>query len=217
MNFSINNYTPSKEGPAKTTKKQSCASSPTNKIQSNGLSKKTNNKPILYPQLQEASMYTEDKFWINVLLTAARGEFMTKFISYDGVYLYKRDSGIRERVSEDTKELCKAFIIFHKKHVGVHSPTDTERQKKLRKEIFQQEIKLTWDICNNEMKQARLVDYCYAKTTSKEETADMLSVVRAAQDLKLLNSNTVIMDNNIITNITTVSYNKKTNVWYVRT
>jgi hypothetical protein len=215
MKFSTNNYTPSQEEPCNSTTKQSCASSPANKIQSNGLTKKTNSKSIQYPQLQEASMYTEDKFWINAILKAARGEFMNKFISYDGSYMYKRDAGIKERMPEDTRELCKMFIIFHKKYSGVQSTIDIERQKKLRKEMSQQEVNLTWDICNNEMKQSRLINYCYRMTSNTDDAIDMLSVVRAAQQLKLLTPSTVLMENNTITSISTVAYNKSTRKWYI--
>lgn len=211
MNFTANKYTPSRE----VTRKKGCASSPMNKIQSNGLSKKTNNKPIIYPQLQEASMYTVDKFWIDVMLKAARGEFFSKHILYDGVYIYKRDIGIRELMPEDPEDLCKAFVLFHKKHEKAYSCADNDKQKKIRKNRFNQNVDLDWALCNKEMKQSRLTEYCHRKTKTKEDAVELIAILRSAMDMNLLNQYTVSMENNIITNITSIKYSKRTQKWYI--
>jgi len=219
MNFTSNRYTPTADKTVgtipRTVKKRSCASSPNNKIQSNGLTKKTNNKPIIFPQLQEASMYIDDKFWVDVLLKAARGEFISNLLSFDGTHMKKDDTGIKERMPEDPKELCKAFIIFHKKHEPTYSRADMERQQSMREELVSKNVVLSWGICNNEMKQSRLIEYSRRMTSTTNEAIDMLAVLRTALLLKILTPQTVTMENNVITDITCISYNKARNMWYI--
>lgn len=211
MNFTTNTYTPG----AETVKQRACASSPTNKVQSNGLTKKVNNKPVLFPQLQEASLSVNDKDWRNLLLRASRGEFLNKFIYYDGVYMCKKDTGVRELMPKDSTMLAKKFISFHKRYEGITSSNDIRKQDKIRNDIACQEVNLSWDICHAEMKQSRLIEFAHRTCKTYESAVDMIAVLRAADSCKLLTKYTVTMDNNKISNVSCITYNKQTRRWYI--
>lgn len=208
MEFVTNTYTPAPDKPSRV-KRQKCGPGTMQP-------RKTVTKPLIFPQLLEASAFVNDPEWVALLQNAARGDFVNKFIRYDGKTMCKTDTCVREQMPSDPKQLAARFILFHKRHEGISTKHDTESQDKRRDDISDQNIELTWDVCHKTMKTSRLVDFAKRKCDTTAEVDAMLAVLYTANVNKILTRNTVTMCNNSIVSISVIDHDTESNQWYIR-
>lgn len=177
--------------------------------------RKIANKPIIHQSLMEASVYTDDSEWVALIKAAARGEFINKSLSYDGNYMYKKDKEVREAMPSDPKDLCRKFILFHKRYEGICTKDDNDNQDRRNCEMSEQDVQLTWDMCYKSMRLSRLTEYAFRTCASEKEKDELIAVLQAAYWSKMLDKNTVKMHNNVIESISVVSRNPENGKWYI--
>ena len=101
-----------------------------------GVSLKLQKKQLVHRIFEDATEFTSDTYWKNLLFSASRNEFAQKSIYFDGEYLHKtknRGSDSKEKIPLlDPEKACKIFIDFHQNHATLLSLEDLNNAQKER-------------------------------------------------------------------------------------
>ena len=179
-------------------------------------------KPVLYPEFLDASEILSDPCWKDILMSAARGDFGNKNITYEGGFLIWKPTGAKNRVpKENNGGIIKAFKYFYRKYARIVSNDEIEVQKLRERLAMDREIILTWTTCNKSLQHSRLSDYASRSVyilgcpNPVDSEKDLSSILLLAYGNKMLTEKTVTMSNNLIDNITCIKYNKKSRCWWI--
>jgi len=190
------------------------------KLQSETLSEKARQKPIIYPEFQEAAEYAKDNYWRDLLLLASRGEFNGRRITYDGQYLSLKEHGVRERIARDNPErVCNQMTRLYRTHLGFVSPDELAQEQTNHQEAMSKIIILTWKGCSKRMRSYLLFNYASSAVEDYEADEDsltqLISLLLSALECKCLNDKNVEMRCNFITSILPLRYNVDRNWWWL--
>ena len=185
---------------------------------------KTRSKALIYPEFLQASIVEDDPYWKQALINASHGEFSSKLTVYVDHRLSRKDSTLAPvRVPKTNPEsVARIFIQFHKKHERTLSDNELKTQMSRRQEVCTRNVTLNWTDASIQMKKASLNHYanetCKTLSFSSElqrgrSMRDLSATLFIAMRMKLLDRDTVMMDNNIITDVSCVHYDPTYNAW----
>jgi hypothetical protein len=83
---------------------------------------------VHYPEFEEASKYTDDQFWIDILKKCARKKFPREF-SYGDGQLKHRQNNISIVLPDDHKALSQTVIYFIQENGKLYSKRDQENRR----------------------------------------------------------------------------------------
>ena len=185
---------------------------------------KTKSRALVHPEFLEASIVEDDPYWKQALINASHGEFTSKLTVYLDRRLSRKDSTLAPvRVPKTNPEsVARIFIQFHKKHERTLSDNELKSQMSRRQEVCTRNVNLTWTDASIPMRKASLNHYanetCKALKFSSElqrgkSMRSLSATLFIAMRMKLLDRDTVRMENNIITDVSCVHYDPVYNAW----
>ncbi len=185
-------------------------------------SAKTNTE-IKFPIFKEAAKYIDDDlFWTRILEDASRGVFQKPYRYNEGTLSFKIKSVVHSKeICQDDPVLCLKNIQEFMQSNGCYSEKDHE-MKLL--EIEQQRNEASQTILdwksirpkNRKLLISRYVAYLGEHyNLNKLELSQLINLSRLAYSVGLINSTTVIMENNVIADIEILCYDKRTRDFFI--
>lgn len=95
---------------------------------------------VTCPALVEASKFTDDEFWADILLRCGNGKFPPGFNYYNNVLTFRRES---ISLVGEPDDMAKACIAFLKRHSGIHSPGELEDILEMSRSTNKERIRCT--------------------------------------------------------------------------
>jgi hypothetical protein len=174
------------------------------------------NAKVSHPIFKEAASYVEaDPFWIKILENASRGIFPKMFRYKDGILSFKQRTKLfSKEICQDDPELCAKNVQDFMRSNGFYSDRDNavrmEEMNAMREEEFQTELE--WKNIRSK-KTKRLLISAYVSYLGKRyqltrlELSNLINLTQIANAVGIINSSTVIMEDDQIIDITVLCYN----------
>lgn len=181
-------------------------------------------KPTPYPEFLAASEYEDDPYWKQALINASHGEFSSRLTEYKNGRLSRKDSTEPSvRIPKNNPEsVASTFVRFHKKHDKTLSDQELQNQVSRRYEVCSRHVVLTWPTASLQMKRAALNHYAVTVCSNmlfdterqrSRSVRDLSATLFTAMGMKLLDKNSIRMDNNVITDVRCVKYDNRYSCW----
>lgn len=170
-------------------------------------------KEIVNQIFMDCSSLATDEFWKEKLVQCAYGKMPAKFAYTDGKLIYKKNNKSPSiELSENRIAALKEIIDFFKKNGGIFSPNDTEDNTDIDSNRIVTEI--NWSKCNAKMKEILLSYYIsdlksILKLTDKQ-TKYLKFILNDAIATKAITKNHVIIEDDLIKDITVLVWNPET-------
>lgn len=181
------------------------------RLDKSAASLKLQKKQIVHRIFEDATEFTSDFYWKNLLFAASRNEFPQKSIYFDGEYLHKtknRGESIERIPVLDPEKACQIFIEFHQKHITLLSHADLDTARERRDQGPDEDIPLEWINCAKRFRQSLLCTFAkklasdnqLSESTRKSLEIDLLLL----SNLNLISSKNITIFDNEISQIDTL-------------
>ena len=182
------------------------------------------NEETIYPIFKKAAEYIKnDLFWFKILINASKGYFQKMYRYINGTLTFKQKSKVYSKeICQDNPELClKNFQEFMQSN-GTYSTNDHELNIKKIDELKDaaSNIVLDWKkIKSKKIKKILIsiyIDYLADRyCLTKYELSKLINVLKLAYSVGLINSSSVIMENNQIADIDVLCYDPSTKDFFI--
>jgi len=177
---------------------------------------KTNGE-IIYPIFKEAAVYTDgDSFWNKILEDASRGYFQRMYRYTDGTLSYKQKTKVfSKEICQYDPQLCLKNVQEFMKSNGCHSSRDhmIQMMETEQKRNEASQTILDWKSIKSRKTKKLLISKYIAYlgehySLNRVELSKLINLVKMANSIGLINSNTVEMINNQISDIEILCFDK---------
>jgi hypothetical protein len=179
-------------------------------------------KEVIHPIFAQCTALTEDPYWKDVFNNATFGK-MPKCFSYkEGVLTYKRTTRIVNMdLPQVPYEALTAAMEFFRKHRGMASELDQEmaRQNQYYIDMQEAQAKRTWRDIRKKMREslidAFINDQKLRFGLNKEEQKNLVHTIKYGQLSGYFHSDSFMLQNDRISQITGLLYNPETRLFSV--
>jgi len=184
-------------------------------IQTKKIPEKKHKHAIIHEIFEQAMAYTNDKFWKDHLLKAARNKLPKKIFIRDNYIIYNGYKNDKMLLTKNPEETCNVFIEFLRKNIGLLSTEDKKTNSNI---VFTPVVWSDWKSISKKQKTLLLEAYIQYlieyNTLSTVESLQLRKIIWIYVSRGDFDTTNIIIGDGCITSIEGLLYDNIKRIFY---